>query len=139
MENKTIYESIKEACCSSRLNMLDVNPTYFFGDVIAYPLPFEEGDILDYITSLTDGFMESENKMVIYNGHVSKIDICIQDIMIDTEDIECIPQAIVESYEAIVRFYYTQGNNDFIYIVSKEYDANEGITSYSLSRLLKLK
>jgi len=139
MENKTIFECLKEACSRSTLNMLDINPNYFFGEVVPYPIPFDDGDILDYISSLTDGFMESEYKMVLYNGTVTKLDIDMQDCMIDTEDIECYPLAILESYEEMVRLCYSQGQKDFVYLISKDYDANDDTTTYSLSRLLKIK
>jgi len=135
---KTIYNSIVEACNNSRLNMLDVNPQYFFGEEIPYPIPFADCDILDYITSLTDGFLESENKMVIYNGYVSKINIDVQDCMIDNEGIECYPVAILESYEEMVRLCYNQGQKDFVYLISKDYDANDDTTTYCLNVLMKL-
>lgn len=139
MENKTIFECIKLSCSRSTINMLDINPDYFFGEVIPYPIPFADCDILDYVTSLTDGFMESEYKMVLCNGTVTKMDIDMQDCMINTEDIECYPLAILDSYEEMVRLCYSKGQKDFVYLISKEYDANEGTTSYSLCRLLKLK
>ena len=59
--------------------------------------------------------------------------------MIDTEDIECYPLAILDSYEEMVRLCYSQGQKDFVYLISKDYDANDDITTYSLSRLLKIK
>lgn len=135
---KTIFKSIVEACNSSRLNMLDVNPEFFFGEEIPYPIPFSDGDILDYVTSLTDGFLESENKMVIYNGFVSKITVDVQDTMIDNEGIECYPVAVLNSYEEVVRLYCVKGNPDTVYLVSKDYDANDDKTSYCLSVLMKL-
>lgn len=135
---KTIYKSIIEACDNSRLNMLDVNPEFFFGEEIPYPIPFADGDILDYVTSLTDGFLESENKMVIYNGFISKIIIDVQDYMIDNEGIECYPVAILESYEEVIRLYCLKGNPDTVYLVSKDYDSNDDITTYCLNVLMKL-
>jgi hypothetical protein len=135
---KTIYKTIVNACNNSRLNMLDVNPEFFFGEEILCPIPFDDGDILDYVTSLTDGFLESENKMVVYNGHISKIDIDVQDCMIDNEGIECYPVAILESYEEVIRLYCLKGNPDTVYLVSKDYDSNDNITTYCLNVLMKL-
>jgi hypothetical protein len=135
---KTIYKTIIDACNNSRLNMLDINPEFFFGEVVPYPIPFDDCDILDYISSLTDGFLESENKMVIYNGHISKIDIDVQDCMIDNEELECYPVAILESYEEVIRIYCLKGNPDMVYLVSKDYDSNDDKTTYCLNVLVKL-
>ena len=135
---KTIYNTIINACNNSRLNMLDVNPEFFFGVVVPYTIPFDDSDILEYVSSLTDGFLESENKMVVYNGHVSKIDIDAQDCMIDNEGIECYPIAILESYEELVRLYCLEGHSNTVYLVSKDYDSNDDKTTYCLNVLMKL-
>lgn len=135
---KTIYNTIVEACNNSRLSMLDANPVFFFGAEIPSPIPFIDGDILDYITSLTDGFMESENKLVIYNGRISKIDIDAHDCMRDMEGVECYPLAICEKYEEVCELYYKHGKKDVVYLVSKDYDANDNMTSFSLCQLVQL-
>lgn len=139
-----IYENLKNACKYSKLNMLDINPDNFFGKEVPFPIPFNDGDILDYITSLTDGFLESEYKMVLYNGTVAKLDISNMNYMFDYEDIECYFTANTDSYEDLCKLYYTKLNNitgakDALYLISKDYDANDDLTSYSLSKLVKLK
>jgi predicted dehydrogenase len=58
--------------------------------------------------------------------------------MIDNEELECYPVAILESYEEVIRIYCLKGNPDMVYLVSKDYDSNDDKTTYCLNVLVKL-
>ena len=97
-----------------------------------------KGDILSYVDEVVNNnYYESMYKMIITQCNVAKVDIDVIDAMIDTENVEYASFDTFETFEELTKFYYTRCNKNYIYIVSKDYDAEDDTTYFTLSRLVK--
>ena len=131
----TIFDCIIRRCQDSTINMSDINHESFFGEQIVVPAPIDEVDVLEYIESLASEFMESVYKMAIVNGCIAKVDIDVMECMLDTEDVGYASFYSYPTYAEVISHLSKVGKRNALYLVSKEYDASEYLTSYSIMEL----
>ena len=134
---KTIIESLHDKCKNSSLTLSDVPPQNVFGNFVPMVSPIEETDVLEYICSLTDGYMESEYKLAYVNGFVTKFDIDMFNCMLDTEDVECSVPFMMNSLDEVNYYLTLTASENMLYVISKEYDSTDDSTLYSLSKVYK--
>ena len=134
---KTIIESLHAKCKNSTLSLTDVHPQNVFGNFVPMVSPIEETDVLEYICSLTDGYMESEYKLAYVNGFVTKFDLDMFDCMLDTENVECSVPFMMNSLEEVNYYLSQAASENMLYIISKEYDSTDDSTMYSLTKVFR--
>ena len=134
---KTIIESLHDKCKNSSLTLSDVHPQNVFGNFVPMVSPIEETDVLEYICSLTDGYMESEYKLAYVNGYITKFDIDMFNCMLDTEDVECSVPFMMNSLDEVNYYLSLTASENMLYVISKEYDSTDDSTLYSLSKVYK--
>ena len=133
----TIFDCLMRKCKDSTIGMMDINPQVFFGRDVIVPAPLDEVDILEYFDSLSGEFMESEYKMAISNGTVTKVDVDVIDCMLDTEDVAYRSLFTYEDYTHIIRHLQVNGKKNSLYLVSREYYAEDNSTSWCIMELGK--
>ena len=134
----TIINSIYQNALRSFVTLYDIKPERFFWELIRTDIPYMGDDILSYVDEVVNNnYYESMYKMIITQCNVAKVDIDVIDAMIDTEDVEYASFDTFETFEELTKFYYTRCHKNYIYIVSKDYDAEDDTTYFTLSRLVK--